>query len=388
MSTSLQEQLQRLAVPQTTALVDLRRKVSILFDFKEAATKDRRTIYDLGYAGLQELIAINPVFKDFEKTLFDETAINIERSVESNEINNLLDKNIAKFLRLLSPYFLLRPTHLCLEWLIRRFQINEYNKEVLLALCFPFHDTNIFIKILQTIRLRKMDDEWDWLKPLQKAGCRVPKSAIINRALSSNSFYTFICNNTLETVQEWGLKANLLRTQINFYMAVVLGVFAQVQNIQEWHISSLLPSLMDGLSSIIIDYKSAAYMITAQIAYKTQIKPRFCKALIKHVVEMNIEPLRKSSILVLNVIFDVQKTAEATLSPKQIQYLADQEWFINSVVDISQSKSIAPLMKMFVNNALKLMQNDMENAKSIIKFMDLFLFKTHLTYIDALGFIK
>lgn len=52
-STSLAEQLKRLQRPQTSQLVDLRKRPSILFDAKEAAEKDRETIFEIGLSGLQ-----------------------------------------------------------------------------------------------------------------------------------------------------------------------------------------------------------------------------------------------------------------------------------------------------------------------------------------------
>lgn len=52
-STSLSEQLKRLQRPQTSQLVDSRKRPSILFDAKEAAEKDRETIFEIGLSGLQ-----------------------------------------------------------------------------------------------------------------------------------------------------------------------------------------------------------------------------------------------------------------------------------------------------------------------------------------------
>lgn len=49
--TSLSEQLKRLQRPQTSQLVDQRKRPSILFEAKEAAEKDRETIYEIGLSG-------------------------------------------------------------------------------------------------------------------------------------------------------------------------------------------------------------------------------------------------------------------------------------------------------------------------------------------------
>lgn len=116
MATSLAEQLQKLKTPQSSQFVDSKKRDSILFTVKEAAAKSRETIFEIGISGLQELIELNPVFEEFEATLFELTAKDVQRAVESKEVNALLDKNIKRFMFHLSPYFMIPASHKCLEW--------------------------------------------------------------------------------------------------------------------------------------------------------------------------------------------------------------------------------------------------------------------------------
>jgi len=141
--TSLAEQLLRLATPQTNALFHRKTRPSLLFDPSEAAEIDRATFYEIGsifytlvcysnvpfttsfqftgISGLNELKEVNEVFKEFRATLFDETSKNFERAVETFDVNHQLNEIIKKFLYLVSPYFLLKPTQKALEWLIVRY---------------------------------------------------------------------------------------------------------------------------------------------------------------------------------------------------------------------------------------------------------------------------
>ena len=48
MATSLAAQLQKLKAPQTSLLLQDKKRASLLFDPKEAANFDRQTIYELG----------------------------------------------------------------------------------------------------------------------------------------------------------------------------------------------------------------------------------------------------------------------------------------------------------------------------------------------------
>lgn len=124
MTTSLADQLRQLAIPQALQQSESRKKPSLLFDGNEAANLDRDTIYDIGAEGLRDLIRLDPVFKKFSENLFQVSSIALDRSVESTDINKKLDKSIARFLHLLSPYFVLKPAHKALEWLVCRYVKN------------------------------------------------------------------------------------------------------------------------------------------------------------------------------------------------------------------------------------------------------------------------
>lgn len=153
MSTSLAAQLSRLAAPQTNILIDSKKRASLLFDPKEAASKDLDTIYDIGVSGLEELISLNPIFSQFENNLFARSSSELQRAIETAEVNEKLDKTLKKFLLNLSPYFLLQPSIKCLEWLIRRFYIHEYNKDIFMMLILPYHETRIFVRCVQLMNL-------------------------------------------------------------------------------------------------------------------------------------------------------------------------------------------------------------------------------------------
>ena len=73
-----------------------------------------------GVSGLEELYSIDESFEKYEKHLFDQSTRNWERSMQTKEVNAQLDTMIGKFLIQLSPYFLLKPAHKVLEWLVYR----------------------------------------------------------------------------------------------------------------------------------------------------------------------------------------------------------------------------------------------------------------------------
>lgn len=82
-----------------------------------------------GCTGLEELLGIEPAFLEFQDTLFSGASLTLERSVLSREVNDKLDTGISLFLTRLSPYFLLKPAHKCLEWLVHRYAAQIWTKD-------------------------------------------------------------------------------------------------------------------------------------------------------------------------------------------------------------------------------------------------------------------
>ncbi|ORY00070.1 hypothetical protein K493DRAFT_312976 [Basidiobolus meristosporus CBS 931.73] len=92
-------------------------KASFLFDSRQAADYDLETIFSLGQ--------LNSHFAQFEKTLFSEAIKNVDR-------NEKLDA--------------------MLEWLIRRFRINEFNIDAIMTCILPYHETKPFWTFIRPIR--------------------------------------------------------------------------------------------------------------------------------------------------------------------------------------------------------------------------------------------
>ena len=74
--------------------------------------------------------------------------------MKTKEENAKIDESITKCFRLLGPYFLLPATHKFLEFLIRIYKINEFNHDVVLLAMLPFHETNVFVRMLQLVPVK------------------------------------------------------------------------------------------------------------------------------------------------------------------------------------------------------------------------------------------
>ncbi|XP_039656415.1 HEAT repeat-containing protein 1-like [Perca fluviatilis] len=315
--TSLAQQLKRLALPQSDPNLLTRREVaSLLFDPKDAAAMDRSTFYALGCTGLEELLGIEPAFLEFQDTLFSRASVTLERSVQSKEVNEKLDAGVSLFLARLCPYFLLKPAHKCIEWLLHRFHIQLYNSESLLACALPYHDTNVFVRVVQLLRIKDATNRWNWLHGLQKPGVPLSRATLVTHCYSDLSFMDFICSLVTKSIQAYsGLSGSCsqLRVIFSFYASTIVASLDAVDNVSDDIIAKLLPYVNKGLKSALTDYKAATYMIVCQLAVKVVMEASLVDTLAAHVAKSLLrEPvLAREGLGCLTVLLQNQKDGAA-----------------------------------------------------------------------------
>ena len=228
MATSLAKQLQKLSTPGQGTLKEgsARFKPSFLFDPKEAPDIDVEEIHALGCNGLEELVSLEPAFAHFSNSLFSDSCRAFERSVQSRDSLKEVDAQIGSFLRLLSPYFLLRPTHKCLEWLIRVFNVHCNNVDDLVGCVLPYYQTNLFVRVVQLLPLRNPQSMWHWLLPVQKQGTPLSRLTLAQRCITDPSLLSFVCEMvpcSLKALKRMSKTSS--RTVISFYCSCITSVF-------------------------------------------------------------------------------------------------------------------------------------------------------------------
>ncbi|KAG5677597.1 hypothetical protein PVAND_007343 [Polypedilum vanderplanki] len=339
MSTSLREQLLRLQTPQASQFVDKKKRDSILFSSKDAATKSRETIYEIGISGLRELIEIDDSLTEFENTLFNFTAKDVQRAVETKEVNKLLDKNIRRFMYHLSPYFMIPSSHKCLEWLIRRFNINLYNREEMLMLILPYHQTNMFVRCVQTMKFTDSNDKWNFFNEVKKSSSPLSKITLWNHGVSQPSFLDFVGKFTYNAVKELGHNAGKLQTMISFYFTTIAGTLEQATKINDNHILGAARYLNHTYNSSIIDYTSAGYMITAQLVAKARLSTEILYMIMNKMTETIPLKLSRECLLLLALIFQTQSET-LVISDKTLENLLAFDRFLFALKEIMREDKI------------------------------------------------
>ena len=248
---------------------------------------DVDVFFSLGCNGLEELIGIDPTFAQFEAALFQESCKEFERSVQTSDVVVELDKNIATFLRRLSPYFLLKPAQKCLEWLIHAYRIQSYNVDSVMECILPYYETKLFARVVQLLPLKSSSSPWHWLRPLQRAGSPLSRLALVQHCISVPAFLVFICEMVPNSISvHKRCPPGTLRSVLSLYCSTVVLVLDTESGLGEEIVGRLLPYLLKGLKSRVVDYRAASYMIVGQLTSKTPLEERLITSLLEAITKV------------------------------------------------------------------------------------------------------
>uniref|UniRef100_S4RN64 HEAT repeat-containing protein 1 n=1 Tax=Petromyzon marinus TaxID=7757 RepID=S4RN64_PETMA len=378
--TSLANQLRRLALPQTDQSLLMRKeRASLLFDPKEAASLDGDFFHAIaGCTGLEELAGIEPAFDDFRDTLFSEASKRMERSVQSRDVNARLDESIALFLARLSPFFLLRPAHKCLEWLLYRFHIHQYNTEALIGCVLPYHETKVFVRVVQLLKISEPTHRWHWLHPLQKPGVPLSRSTLVMHCYKDLGFMDFICGLVTHAVQVFGEQPSAacqLRVLFSFYSSTLVAAL-EADRVTDTVVAKLLPHVQKGLRSGLTDYWASSLMLVAQLAVRATLEQSLAETLTLQLVRSLARRRRdaetRDGVACLIVLLQTQPSR--TLKKKPFNCLCSLDGLLETLRELGATHDTAPLLRAFlpplVSAALQpvLAPNDADDDCNIADF--------------------
>ncbi|NXF98536.1 HEAT1 protein, partial [Eubucco bourcierii] len=363
--TSLAEQLKRLALPQTDpSLLDRSEAASLLFSCKEAASIDRDTFFAIGCTGLEELMGIDPSFEVFQSSLFSSTSKGLERSVQSKAVNQELNKNISLFLIHLSPYFMLKPAQKCLEWLIHRFHIHLYNQDSLIGCVLPYHETKLFVRVIQLLNIKSPTHKWHWMDPIRKPGVPLARGTVITHCYKDLNFMDFICRLVAKSVKvfsECPGNSAQLRVLLVFYASTIVSALGAAEKITDAIVSMLLPYIQKGLKSSIQDYRAATYMIICQMTVKVTVETTLVRSLMVQISKTlnKVPSLLRDGLSCLNLLLQTQKGDK--LGKKPFNYLCKTPELITVLQGLSADYDISPLLRYLLPHLVSTaMRSDME----------------------------
>lgn len=281
--TSLSRQLETLRTCTAKQLTVERTNASLLFEKKEAAKLDRETVHKIGISGLNELRKLDSIFESSEE-LFDETNLNIQRTLLSKEENEVLNGKLNRLLLLLSPYMQHFACQQALELLVFRYQIQSYNATALLMAFLPFHETNFFGRIIGILDINfGSSKDWGFMMEFSRQKLPVPFNTLVKNALSStHSLLTHIASHIEGAIQmvdeEWlESHAPLLFT---LYAKLILSILDS-NKVNDQILSKIIPMVATGLKSRLPSLRQTALMVICKLAITVKLNEKIISSILK-----------------------------------------------------------------------------------------------------------
>ncbi|XP_024370435.1 uncharacterized protein At3g06530 isoform X2 [Physcomitrium patens] len=309
MASALASQLEALAVATGQPTSTSRKiRASIIFTPSQAADVDLRTIYDLCDAGLGELADIDGRFEPYRHTLFSVETLKLDRELQSRELNDKLNRSIGTFIRVLSNYILLKPAHQVLEYLIRRYKIHIYNVEDILISILPYHETSLFVRILQLLQIK--NTKWAFLERVQKSGAAPTRAALVDQCRRDPAVLDTLCEAAVKVAR----MPSKTRTIASFTSIVVMELLATVPSVQTSTVNRILPFVLHSFEGgITEDYRVGALMVIGTLANRTSLSSSLAETLIVSIakklqIESAVEgaPLTRISLMVMIQLMQTQ----------------------------------------------------------------------------------
>ena len=287
--TSLALQLKQLQIPGLKQSFGTVSHVSILFDKDVASTLDMESIFNIGIHGFSQLVSIDSVFLDYEDTLFSQKSLHFQRTMESGDVNKKISKIIKEFLMLLSPYLQLEAAKKCLEWLIWRFQVHNFDRDSLMNCILPYHETQIFSRIIQLVHTEVYGTVWEHLLPKLNMGGTINTQTLVTHCYSNNNLLSFIFDIAETAVKIMTKKKPKSGFQMvfSFYSRILCGVINE-GNMKPDLLTKVMSFVESALQSKCHDFICGTYMAITILISNTNFKYKVKKNLMVYVVKVMV----------------------------------------------------------------------------------------------------
>ncbi|KDN52062.1 hypothetical protein K437DRAFT_244218 [Tilletiaria anomala UBC 951] len=194
MATALSSQLSSLRslnaqrLTTSAAVRHAHAPTSYLFSSRDASRQDLRTVHAIAVNGWDELCRSHPHVagswaggaegsaqgsKDAESAsavelLFGQSSITRDRTVLGKEENAQIDAALAAWFHQFGALLLEKSASKCIEWLVRRFRVHDFNTHLFISAFLPYHATPQFARVVQIADLSKAPLLASFLAPYQQ----------------------------------------------------------------------------------------------------------------------------------------------------------------------------------------------------------------------------
>ncbi|KLO17716.1 hypothetical protein SCHPADRAFT_845947 [Schizopora paradoxa] len=313
MPTSLAAQLAQAVSLNAPLLSESARKkhrgTSYLFTSTSAQTEDIESIHALAINALGQLRLIYPAFRDLDSTeneiyqlLFSSKAKETDRTLLSRDEAKALDDALKYCLRILGPCLQDSAAGKVIEWLVRRFRVNEFNVPDVLALFFPYHESPHFAKMVSILQLEHTN--FAFLKPFKQAAKPLPRNVLAEAMRKDVDLARFMINLLPDAYggdQKPNAVSTVHRTLLAFNLATLLEFVTRVNDdgLDAGTLSFLLPSLLTPLRISNVDGVAMAlrkdgilgsFVLLSALSQKTSFTSQALTTIVTSMVKSTTKP--------------------------------------------------------------------------------------------------
>ncbi|TRM63291.1 hypothetical protein BD626DRAFT_496170 [Schizophyllum amplum] len=299
MTSSLAAQLAAGASLNTNFLADRSKRrstQSYLFTGRDADNYDLDSLHALAVNGLRQLCTLTPKLRKYEDALLSPAAKATDRTLLTSEADGRLNDALKGAMGLLGEHLMTAPAGKMVEWLVRRFRVNEFNVEDVLALFLPYLESPHLTKMLSILTIQP-SSAWAFLLPFKAAATRVPRSALVAEMRKNSVVARFVSSLVPSAVQHGTVHPALLK----FNVSVLRDFIALGKTLDEGSIAHLLQSTLAPLQNATSrDAVLGSYVLLASLSHKVQLPSPALKSVVGAMVSSahHVEPIQLVTALV------------------------------------------------------------------------------------------
>jgi U3 small nucleolar RNA-associated protein 10 len=163
---------------------------SFLFDEKEAADYDDEAIYAVAIEGFQTLLKEDSSLREYEEKFFSQASMAVDLSFMTRSERSGLTKEVGALLMRLSAHFMKNEAHRALEWMVRKWRVNEVFVDELIVSILPYHDTLPFVRMVQIVFFSDAS-RWSFLfERVKQSGSPLSRTLLAQRCTVDSTILT------------------------------------------------------------------------------------------------------------------------------------------------------------------------------------------------------
>lgn len=275
---------------------------SFLFHPKEAADYDDDSIYTLGLEGMQELCKQDSSLSEYQSHIFASSLVETDPSRWNRKERAVQYEPLRAFLLLLAPHFMKQECHKVLEWMVRKWRVNETMVDDLMVAILPYHDSVAFVRMVQIIYFTSGCTWAFLLDKVKRDGSPVNRTLLAQRCTVEPGILNLVCR-AITFYQRHGTlhpqytQGTTFITFATFLMLETLAAYKKFPDTEAIKFYQRIEQLLQhGTNTEAI---TGAMMIFLSLAERAELSEDACHLFIKRIISVADEGIHRHVLLTM-----------------------------------------------------------------------------------------